>query len=1312
MSEHVNAARGALAQVIATRGGRADPEAPFVIEHREALIYMLCEAAELEHAIMCQYLYALFSLKQTADEGLTAHELEAVDRWRKSIAHIATQEMLHLALVQNLLSAVGAAPHLSRPNFPQPAGHYPPGVILTLIPFGEQALQHFMFLERPEGMDLNDAEGLAARERAAPMMREGDIVPRPQDFATVGHLYRSIEEGIKHLSAKYGEPWLFVGPPRAQADRDHFNWPELVQVTDGASAQRAIDKILEQGEGPRGHWRRAHFGQFVEIMDELLQLKKANPTFDPARPVLPATVRPTERDDSTPLIQDPIAANCTDLFNIGYEVLLLILQRYFAHTEETDSQLATLAQTTLGLMFDVIKPLGQLITKLPIGVEHSGRTTGASFELFYESDYLLPHQDAAWALIEERLREASAFAERIRNRAPDDASGRLEPVATALLDLAHSIGSRRRDWGGADHGGEVTVAHRRQDATAARSVPTVQSRVDRLITALTSAVDAHQELALSALFAAVSLETEPSDGRLDEDKLGEVRSWKRGLLTESNRHFGQLLDLAELLVAVNGETHLELPESHFPWVGDGQPWKAFSVNFLREMQAKRAALTKMYEDIKTCISVIPPDALIVDPHPAPHDSDKVGQQAPVVDQTSTIAVIDAVESPPADPKVLQPPSPQRPPDIDLIAEHLSREVATDGSFDPLRPADVRRVRATGGTHEKRAAAEDAGFPIDGLLIDSYHALLAAMGTSVCSGNDPIGTRQRMRETANDLFHRVIRPLAESLTRIPVNPNPRPRSGLRPRPARRKESLPHQLGHLALRGARLRAEVTNPPPQLLEALAGLQSVAAANADDEAEFIDECRQAQAQLQPSIQVGKNGPYLVTNIEELDNWLGERIASPPQMALCRCGQSTSKPFCDGTHAVIEFSGSKDPHRVADRRDRYDGLGITVFDNRGICQHSGFCTDRVPVAFRVDQEPFVAPSGARMDEIIRAVRNCPSGALSFAIDGIEQRKTVDRDGQRKPRIQVTKDGPYRVTGGISLVDDAAQPVGRNEGASLEHYAMCRCGQSQNKPFCSGMHWYVEFRDPVEPEDETPTIFEWAGGLPALLRMTELFYEKYVPQDPLLAPLFANMASDHPERVAKWLAEVFCGPNHYSTEYGGYPRMLSQHMGKCLTEDQRARWVALLMRSARDAGLPNDAEFRSALGSYIEWGSRLAVENSQTNATPPRDMPMPHWDWNTSAGPPGARVSAVSSAAEEALAVDLPAEGDPVSFALHIKPLFRPSDQRSMKFAFDLWSFDDVRAHAGEILERLRAGTMPCDGPWSAEKTDVFQRWVDEGTPQ
>src|SRR5580704_16209546 len=435
-------ARGRLAEVIATRGGLAPPEEPFVSEHREALIYMLCEAAELEHGIMCQYLYAAFSLKQSVGEGLTAAEAEAVQRWRKHIFHIAAQEMLHLALVQNLLSATGAAPHLSRPNFPQPASHYPAGVHLALLPFGEEALRHFMFLERPEGMDIKDAEGMAAFEKAVPAamprVQVGEIVPRGQDFATVGHLYRSIEAGIAHLAEKFGDESLFVGPPRAQATQQYFGWPELVAVTDVASAQQAIDEILEQGEGPRGHWKDAHFGQFVAILDEYIQLRETNPAFDPVRAVIPVNVRPSERDITVPLATDPIARQVMDLFNVSYEILLLMLQRFFAHTEETDPQLKALADASVNLMFGAIEPLGDLVTTLPAGPEYPGRTAGPSFELFYESDYVLPHREAAWVLLVERLRQAADFCEPGAPCEPHVTDG-LREVQANLTGIADAL---------------------------------------------------------------------------------------------------------------------------------------------------------------------------------------------------------------------------------------------------------------------------------------------------------------------------------------------------------------------------------------------------------------------------------------------------------------------------------------------------------------------------------------------------------------------------------------------------------------------------------------------------------------------------------------------------------------------------------------------------------------------------------------------------------------------------------------------------------------------------------------------------------
>jgi truncated hemoglobin YjbI len=202
-------------------------------------------------------------------------------------------------------------------------------------------------------------------------------------------------------------------------------------------------------------------------------------------------------------------------------------------------------------------------------------------------------------------------------------------------------------------------------------------------------------------------------------------------------------------------------------------------------------------------------------------------------------------------------------------------------------------------------------------------------------------------------------------------------------------------------------------------------------------------------------------------------------------------------------------------------------------------------------------------------------------------------------------------------------------------------------------------------------------------------------------------ANNHPERVAAWLSEVFGGPKLYSTRYGGYKRMISEHAGKNISDAQRSRWAQLMVRSADEAGLPNDAEFRAAFTAYIEWGSRLAVENSTPGAHPPPNMPMPRWWWVCDATP-GSRVSALAPVvSSRVVEVSAPEAGEIVDFGRHIKPLFREVDRKSMLFAFDLWVEVDVRQHADAILARLRAGTMPCDGPWPESQVALFSAWTN-----
>ena len=402
-----------------------------------------------------------------------------------------------------------------------------------------------------------------------------------------------------------------------------------------------------------------------------------------------------------------------------------------------------------------------------------------------------------------------------------------------------------------------------------------------------------------------------------------------------------------------------------------------------------------------------------------------------------------------------------------------------------------------------------------------------------------------------------------------------------------------------------AQAGGAPPELAEAVAALQDLACAAAPA-AGRASALRDLQASLPASIQTARNGPYLVTNVPAIRTHLGQPLPVPPQLALCRCGGSARKPFCDGSHAGNGFSDAKDPNRVPDRRDTYDGEQVTVFDNRGICQHSGFCTDRLNTVFRAGQEPFVAPSGGRMDEIVRAVRDCPSGALSLAFDGHEERDLADWHNRREPAIEITADGPYRVTGRVALVDAGGGDVARAEGSSREHYALCRCGHSQNKPFCSGMHWYIGFTDPERTPGREPSLFEWAGGVGALTRMTRLLYEKLVPADTLLAPLFANIPPGYPQREAARIAAAFGGPADEAAGNGSGRAGAASRRRRSSPREQRTRWITLAGRAADEAGLPGDAEFRAALEAFFAWDAPGALARG-AGAAP--DGTVPSWDW-------------------------------------------------------------------------------------------------------
>ena len=215
--------------------------------------------------------------------------------------------------------------------------------------------------------------------------------------------------------------------------------------------------------------------------------------------------------------------------------------------------------------------------------------------------------------------------------------------------------------------------------------------------------------------------------------------------------------------------------------------------------------------------------------------------------------------------------------------------------------------------------------------------------------------------------------------------------------------------------------------------------------------------------------------------------------------------------------------------------------------------------------------------------------------------------------------------------------------------------------------------------------------------MTRLLYEKLVPADDLLAPLFAAMPPGYPQREAAAMAEAFGGPANTEANTGANT---GANPAQAFTSaEQRARWVALALRATDEAALPADPSFRSAVSGYVEWRSRAS------GATAPR------WDWGP-AGPPAPTQQASTdeqAGTDEQAPVTLPGPDQAVGFAAHVKPLFRERDRKSMTFAFDLWSQADVQAHAAGILERLRNGTMPCDGAWPEDKIEVFRRWTETG---
>ena len=204
-----------------------------------------------------------------------------------------------------------------------------------------------------------------------------------------------------------------------------------------------------------------------------------------------------------------------------------------------------------------------------------------------------------------------------------------------------------------------------------------------------------------------------------------------------------------------------------------------------------------------------------------------------------------------------------------------------------------------------------------------------------------------------------------------------------------------------------------------------------------------------EPKITFAPNGPILVKGEVNLKESSGKITAKNEMTALCRCGASKNKPFCDGAHSKIEFSDACESDGSKNHIQRFESDQVIVRYNKELCSHAAHCSAKLPQVFKPGETPWITPNEANPEEVIATVKKCPSGALAYEVGG-QVTKDFDR---AEPNIEVAKDGPYYVGGSIPL-----------EGATIakdcsnEHYALCRCGQSRNKPFCDGYHYDIDFK--------------------------------------------------------------------------------------------------------------------------------------------------------------------------------------------------------------------------------------------------------------
>ncbi|HWW25033.1 MAG TPA: ferritin-like protein, partial [Caulobacter sp.] len=345
---------------------------------REKIVHALYEAAELEHCLMCAYLYAMFSLRDGEAEGLKPEEAEAVAGWRQTILGVSVGEMSHLIAVWNITAALGAAPRFGRENLPLDPGALPANLIVRLAPFSEAVIEHFIYLERPEETTEPDDPSFQPVELFSRRAPGVSLTPTGYQYRSVGEFYEEIAADLRRLTAQIGEKAVFCGDPGLQLTQADSKLPGANPVTSLDSALAAIEHIILEGEGAPRHRENSHYERFRRIRAEMRALKAKNPAFSPAHPSAenPVLRRPPKPEGHV-WLHDREAVATVDLANAVYVLMLRLLAGAYVLPTGADEKLLYV-RSAVGLM-QALTHLAERAARLPAGPSAPDLNAGVSF---------------------------------------------------------------------------------------------------------------------------------------------------------------------------------------------------------------------------------------------------------------------------------------------------------------------------------------------------------------------------------------------------------------------------------------------------------------------------------------------------------------------------------------------------------------------------------------------------------------------------------------------------------------------------------------------------------------------------------------------------------------------------------------------------------------------------------------------------------------------------------------------------------------------------------------------------------------------